>query len=94
MLKLTKRVMLIAFLAAAALTGCEKKELEQSQEDSPQKSNVITQAEIDILRGVFAKLVNVDVSEITYNEKSQSFMMFGVDQISLKNLKEYYERSK
>ena len=85
--------MLIAFLASAALTGCEKKEVEQSQRQS-QKSNVITQAEIDNLKGVFAKLVNVDVSEITYNEKSQSFMMFGVDQMSVKNLKEYYERSK
>lgn len=83
--------MLITFLASTALMGCEKKEV---QEVEVIKTDDLKKVDIDTLKGVLAKLVNVDVKEISYNEEKEMFVMFGTDQISLKDLTKYYEHSK
>jgi len=89
MLKFFKPVMLIAFLASAALSGCEKKEIEVVA-----KNENVKVTEISELKIVFAKLVNIDVEEVSFNEESRMFVMFGVDQISFSDLKKYHEQSK
>lgn len=83
--------MLIAFLVTAGLVGCEKKD---SHEAEVVKSDDLKKVDIRKLKEVFAKLVNADVREVSYNEEKEMFMMFGTEQISLKDLTKYYDNSK
>ncbi|MNY02260.1 hypothetical protein D3C86_1348270 [compost metagenome] len=79
--------MLITFLASAALTGCEKKEVEVQKIDETPNVDILT------LRTYFANRINVAVDDIKYDKETQQFSLGGVDQVSLEKLTRFYLNS-
>ena len=87
MLKFLKPVMLITFLASAALMGCEQQEVKVENADAIQKVDIPTLTEY------FANRINVEVDDIKYDKETQQFSLGGVDQVSLEKLTRFYLNS-
>ncbi len=54
----------------------------------------IQQPTILDLKNYMAILINADADDIKYNERTESFSLFGVDQISKQQLTEFYNNAK
>nr|WP_068890365.1 hypothetical protein [Pedobacter panaciterrae] len=86
-----KNVLGLSFAALLAVSsGSCTKEQVSNKETTEQTAN----AEISTLKAYMSKLVNVPATEIQFKEEKQVFTMFGVDQISKKDLAEAYYYSK
>ncbi|SDK81240.1 hypothetical protein SAMN04487898_11243 [Pedobacter sp. ok626] len=87
MLKFLKPVVLVAFLASAAFTGCKQQEIVVEKIDETPNVDILT------LRKYFANRINVEVDDLKYDEKTQQFSLRGVDQVSLEKLTRFYLNS-
>lgn len=88
MLKFLKPVVLMTFLASAALSSCKQQEVIEVQ-----KTDATPNVDILTLRTHFANRINVEVEDIKYNEKTEQFSFRGVDQVSLEKLTRFYLKS-
>ena len=80
--------MLIVFFAFMTSSGCKQQEFEAQKVVNAEKIDILT------LRKYFAEQINVDLNDIVYDEKTQQFSLWGVDQISLEKLTKFYLNAK
>lgn len=67
------------------LSSCQKKD---PVEKPPVEQGVVVS--IADLKSFMAELVNVKMEDIIYNEATETFSMFGVDQVTRKELTKFY----
>lgn len=87
-LKNVIKIAAMALFITTAIFSCKKKET-----DSP-KNELNNNIDVETLKSHMSKIINVKVSDIKYDEKTEQFSIFGIDQIDRKKLTEFYEQSK
>lgn len=85
MKKNIKIILCVVFLCTTF--GCAKQNLEILNAVTPEKVTVET------LKSYMAKLINVKISNINYDEATEQFSIFGINQINRQELTASYERS-
>lgn len=78
----------MAILLGVALTSCSKEET-----IIPQTKKVTPDYEVSIkdLKAYYANRINVKITDLSYNEETQQFSLWGVDQVSREKLTEFYK---
>ena len=84
------KIAIVAVMLPAALVSCKKDEIVVSK-DLTEKTDA---ASINVLKTFFAKHINAKEDDITYDEKSEQFKLWGIDQVSKTQLIRTYENSK
>lgn len=93
MKKTLKKMAQVTLLTTSLMTvaiGCKKDKIE------PQKEVISTlkqATEIETLTVFFAKLINVQPSDIQYNKETEQFSLWGVDQVKRDQLIRMRENS-
>ncbi|NQX42530.1 hypothetical protein SAMN05421820_112232 [Pedobacter steynii] len=89
-LKEMVQVTLLATSLMAVAIGCKKEKIEPEKEvlSAPEK-----ETEVETLTIFFAKLINVQPSDIQYNKETEQFSLWGVDQVKKDELMKMHENS-
>jgi hypothetical protein len=84
------QIALLAIPLMMSLSSCKKDEVEPQAVTTvaPQKT------EIETLTVYFAKLINVKPTDIQYNDTTEQFSLWGVEQLTKDQLTRMYENSK
>ena len=82
----------ISLLLGIATTSCQKDEPQPIEESEKQRQYDIK--EILTLKTYYAELVNVEVKQIEFDGKRGVFLIFGNDQLTIDQLREFYKISK
>lgn len=88
MKKISKKWIKIAFVAFAISTTL----LSCSKEDLPPQKEVESVKVVNVtdLKNYMAKLINVNVDDIGYDQKKEIFLLNGTEQIDRENLTKFY----
>ena len=89
MIKLTKRIVLIAFLASMALTSCEKKSEIPTEEASALDAEKIKLKKMERFISI---MWQVPLNEVLFNEEKKEFL-FGEVKMSKDRIEELYNIS-
>lgn len=81
-------VFVLSFVIILGLQGCEK----EAEKFTP---SVMSENDVDVavLKSYMSKLINVEVSEVNYDEERSMFMLLSYDQITRVELTEMYLQS-
>jgi len=88
-----KATIVVALLTPTVIS-CKKSEETSLPIDRKNETESSLKVDVVTLKGYMSKLINVKVSDINYDEKTEQFSIFGIDQISRQELIESYKQSK
>lgn len=88
------KITIVVALLIPTIISCQKKDEVVPQVEKKTDSESSTKVDIVTLKGYMSKLINVKVSDISYDDKTEQFAIFGVDQINRESLTQSYQQSK